>query len=228
MYDRIPNRIELEFAENPDPRCPCALVLDVSGSMAGQPINALSRGLKELRDELLADPLARNRVELSVVTFGTGATVAHDWTTPDEFEPPSLVAGGLTCLAEATATALQMLEERKETYRAAGISHYRPWLLMMTDGLPQGETEAKVRQASQMLRGAVSTQKVTVFPVAVGSQGDTEFLGAYCGTAAKKLEGLRFAELFEWLSASLAQVSHSNPGERLALPSPDTWCEVEV
>ena len=27
-----------EFAEIPDPRCPCLLLLDTSGSMSGQPI----------------------------------------------------------------------------------------------------------------------------------------------------------------------------------------------
>jgi len=36
----------VEFAENPEPRCPCVLLLDVSGSMAGQPINELNEGIQ--------------------------------------------------------------------------------------------------------------------------------------------------------------------------------------
>ncbi len=34
-----------EFADNPEPRCPCLLLLDTSGSMQGEPIRELNRGL---------------------------------------------------------------------------------------------------------------------------------------------------------------------------------------
>ncbi len=47
-----------DFASNPEPRCPCILLLDVSGSMNGRPINELNAGLVTFRDELLADSLA--------------------------------------------------------------------------------------------------------------------------------------------------------------------------
>jgi hypothetical protein len=43
------------FAENPEPRCPCILLLDVSGSMSGQPITELNSGLLTFKDELMAD-----------------------------------------------------------------------------------------------------------------------------------------------------------------------------
>ena len=33
-----------DFASNPEPRCPCILLLDVSGSMSGRPINELNTG----------------------------------------------------------------------------------------------------------------------------------------------------------------------------------------
>lgn len=59
-----------DFASNPEPRCPCILLLDVSGSMNGRPINELNAGLVTFRDELLADSLALKRVELGIVTFG--------------------------------------------------------------------------------------------------------------------------------------------------------------
>ena len=44
-----------DFAENPEPRCPCLLLLDVSGSMRGSPINQLNEGLAQFRDELFAE-----------------------------------------------------------------------------------------------------------------------------------------------------------------------------
>ena len=58
------------FPGNPSQRCPCLLLLDVSASMAGQPIQELNSGLILLKDELSADPLASRRVQIGLVTFG--------------------------------------------------------------------------------------------------------------------------------------------------------------
>jgi len=60
----------VEFVDNPEPRCACLLLLDNSGSMSGPPIAELNTGLRTFQDELLADSLAAKRVEVGVVTFG--------------------------------------------------------------------------------------------------------------------------------------------------------------
>ncbi len=78
-----------DFASNPEPRCPCILLLDVSGSMNGRPINELNAGLVTFRDELLADPLALKRVELGIVTFGP-VHVEQPFTSAANFFPPIL------------------------------------------------------------------------------------------------------------------------------------------
>ena len=38
---------DVGFVDNPEPRCPCVLLLDTSGSMQGQPISQLNAGLKQ-------------------------------------------------------------------------------------------------------------------------------------------------------------------------------------
>lgn len=50
-----------EFAMNPDPRCPCVLLLDVSGSMAGESIQQLSEGYTAFLDALRLDAVAARR-----------------------------------------------------------------------------------------------------------------------------------------------------------------------
>jgi Mg-chelatase subunit ChlD len=73
-----------EFAENPEPRCPCVLLLDTSGSMQGDPIKALNQGLQAFKDDLMRDPLASRRVELAVVT-GRGHPLSgtrKTWVAP--------------------------------------------------------------------------------------------------------------------------------------------------
>ncbi len=60
-----------DFAENPEPRCPCVLLLDTSGSMTGDPINELNAGLLTYKDELAADSLAAKRVKVVVLPAHT-------------------------------------------------------------------------------------------------------------------------------------------------------------
>ena len=84
-----------EFAENPEPRCPCILLLDTSGSMKGEPIAQLNEGLVTFKDELSADALAQKRVEVALITFGP-VQVHSDFQTADLFKPPHLETTGDT------------------------------------------------------------------------------------------------------------------------------------
>src|SRR5207302_2206406 len=76
----------VEFAENPEPRCACLLLLDTSSSMQGEPIQALNAGLRTLKEALSKDPVASRRVEVAVVTFDNRVAVAQDFVTIDKFE----------------------------------------------------------------------------------------------------------------------------------------------
>ena len=80
-----------EFAENPEPRCPCLLLLDNSGSMQGGPIRELNSGLVTFKDELMADSMALKRVEVGIITFGP-VKIETEFQTADLFQPPTLTA----------------------------------------------------------------------------------------------------------------------------------------
>ena len=56
----------LEFADNPEPRCPVLIIADCSGSMAGRPIDAMNRGVDDLFQAIIDDEIARNRVEVAL------------------------------------------------------------------------------------------------------------------------------------------------------------------
>jgi uncharacterized protein YegL len=206
----------LEFVDNPESRCPCVLVLDSSRSMAGPAIAALNQALQILRAELGRNVLAGKRVELALVSFGLAVDVAQDFVTVDRFVPPVLEARGETPLGAALIKALDLVTARTARYRAAGISYFRPWVFLITDGTPQGEPLDVLRQAVQRLQAAETNRKIVFF--AVGVQDANMKLLAHLSTRpVLKLHGLRFAELFTWLSVSIAQGAQGLDPHQVAL-----------
>lgn len=209
----------VEFAENPEPRCPCVLLLDTSGSMQGPPIQALNEGLQAFKDELTRDELAKKRVEVAIVSFDSQVKVVQDFVTADQLEAPVLKAQGLTQMGTAIHQALDMIAARKTEYRNNGVTYYRPWVFMITDGEPQGDSDSVVEQAAQRIREEEHNKRVAFF--AVGVEGaNMERLSNIVERTPVKLRGLDFREMFIWLSASMQRVSHSKIDEQVALPPP--------
>lgn len=219
MPDLLRLEDAVEFAENPEPRCPCVLLLDASGSMQGEAMEALNEGLRAFKEQLNQDNLARKRVEVAIVTFGSDVKVVQDFVTADQFEPPTLSAQGLTHMGGAILQGLEMIEARKGEYRNNGINYYRPWVFLITDGEPQGEPDSIVEQASQRIRDDEASKRVAFFAVGVEAANMTR-LSQIVVRSPLKLRGLNFKELFVWLSASMQRVSQSKPEDQVALPPP--------
>lgn len=211
----------VEFAENPEPRCPCILLLDTSGSMTGEPIDALNAGLQTFKQNLVKDNLARKRVEVAIVTFDSEVKVVQDFVTADRFEPPVLTAQHLTHTGTGIEMALDMLQARKDIYRQNGIAYYRPWVFMVTDGEPYGEPEEVVSKAAKRIKAEEANKRVAFFAVGV-EEANMESLSHIVERTPLKLKGLNFQEMFIWLSASMQRVSQSKPDDQVALP-PAGW-----
>lgn len=209
-----------EFADNPEPRCPCVLLLDVSGSMAGQPISELNEGLRTFRNELQADSLAMKRVEIEIVTFGPVRSEVS-FQSAASFTPPTLNAQGNTPMGEAILYGLDRVQQRKADYRGHGISYYRPWVFLITDGAPTDTWD----QAAQAVRMGEAAKAFAFF--AIGVRGaNMEILRHISVRDPLALQGLKFRELFSWLSSSLRSVSRSTPGTNVPLESPKGWASV--
>ena len=212
-----------EFADNPEPRCPCVLLLDNSWSMNGAPITELNQGLATFKEELLTDSLAAKRVEIAIVTFGP-VEVVNDFQATEQFLPPHLTARKDTPMGSAIAQGLDLLDQRKAQYREHGIPFFRPWMFLITDGSPTDDWKA----AAAAVRAGEESRAFAFF--AVGVEGaNLDILQKISIRQPLRLKGLRFRELFQWLSNSMRSVSRSIPGTEVPLDNPTTpggWASV--
>lgn len=208
------------FADNPEPRCPCLLLLDTSGSMSGAPIAELNAGLAGFKDELAADSLAMKRVEVAVVSFGP-VSIENTFHTAPNFFPPNLSANGDTPMGAAIKQGLDLVRQRKDEYKTNGISFYRPWVFLITDGAPTDEWQS----AAALVHEGESSKSFAFFAVGVAG-ANMDVLSQISVREPLKLQGLRFRELFQWLSNSMKSVSQSVPGTAIRIQPPQGWAEI--
>ena len=238
---------DVGLASNPEPRCACVLLLDVSGSMAEivsdaghdlgysvqqdgktyravsggvSRIDLLNEGVRAYHTDLMGDSLAIQRVEVSLITFGGTVQTVVPFVTAGEFTPPTLVANGGTPMGEAILQAVESVAERKRLYKQNGLHYFRPWIFLITDGEP---TDAWQPAATSVREG--ENRKAFAF-FAVGVEGaNFEVLRQISVREPLRLIGCSFREMFVWLSQSQRSVSHANPGQedQLRLASPSGW-----
>ena len=250
MAEQIPFASINEFATNPEPRCPCVLLLDVSGSMSeivgeagrdlgytvqqdGQTyrvvsggktrIDLLNDGVRGYQTNVVTDSLSAQRVEVSVITFGGRVETVVPFVSARDFQAPTLVANGETPMGAAIELAINSVADRKKLYKQNGIQYYRPWIFFITDGEPSDAWQS----AAAMVQEGEKNKAFAFF--AVGVEGaNFEILKQISVRPPLPLKGYSFREMFQWLSQSQKSVSHANPGQehQLALPSPAGWASL--
>ncbi|PZF71931.1 vWA domain-containing protein [Taibaiella soli] len=218
-FEQIPFGAD-DFANNPESRCPCMLLLDTSGSMSGLPIQELNNGIQTLKEELIQDSLASKRVEIAMITFGP-TTLESDFQTVDNFYPKRLTTTGDTPIGAAVTMGVELINKRKQVYKENGIGYYKPWIILITDGAPTDNWS----HAAQLIKEGEANNRFAFFAIGVeGANMDT--LSKLSVRTPIKLKGLMFREFFLWLSGSMKGVSNKNPGENTSLLPLSGWNEI--
>lgn len=186
-------------------------------------MHEMIEGVNLFYDNLLDDDVARYAAEVCIVTFGGKVQLVLDFANLDRQEGErqqkisNLTAQGETPMGEAVNMALNCLEARKEEYKDAGVDYWQPWLVLMTDGEPNGST-SEFERAVARTNDLAKVRKLTVFPIGIGDEADMNCLAKFSPRRPPlKLKGMNFKKFFEWLSASVSRTSQSMPGDTVKL-----------
>lgn len=217
---------DVALVENQSPRCPLLLVIDSSSSMfvkregeTTSPMEGLNAGLDYLVSELYGDNLSKNRISLSTVVYGSEVEPPTPFAEVENLVLPALDRGlGVTSTGKALNVALDHLDDYKKKLDGQGIQRYKAFVFLLSDGLSTDE----LSEASKRIKEGEEKGKFAFF--AIGIDGaDTEQLSSIGHRPAMELKPDSFKGFFEWVSASAASVSSSQPGDAVALPKPQEY-----
>ncbi len=199
-------------------RLPVYLLLDCSGSMAGEPIEAVRQGMRTLLGELKSDPQALESVFLSVITFDSSARQVVPLTELMQFQEPQIQATGTTALGEALNLLLQRIGEEVRKTTAEQKGDWRPLVFLMTDGAP---TDSWETAADSIMR----SRPGNFIACAAGARADENVLKRITEVVVRlnDLEPDTLRQFFKWVSASVTATSRSvaaKPGDAVNLPDP--------
>ena len=195
----------------------CAVVVDTSGSMAPH-ARELQQAIVDLADTINADDTCRGRIELCLITFDSDVRVVQPFGPMHSFEPPRQIkCTGMTSTHQAIRVALDEVNRRKAEYNANHVSYRQPWLWLFTDG---GSNDNDNGSYAELLR-LQNDRKLSFYGVGIGSGADaSELKSMHKNGIMLRVSQENFKAAFEFLSASLSQTSHSQPGERVVIDVP--------
>ncbi len=199
-------------------RLPVYLLLDCSGSMAGEPIEAVKQGIKALVSELKGDPQALETACLSVITFNSSARQISPLTELLLFKEPQLVASGATALGAALTVLADCIRDEVRTSTPTQKGDWKPLVFLLSDGAPTDKLDD----------GLAALKKVTagnIIACAAGANANVSTLKRITNNVLmmNNLTAGDMAQFFAWVSGSIKASSKSidaKPGEAVQLPPP--------
>jgi len=223
-----------ESAQNFEQKCLCVLVLDVSGSMKGEKLDELNNGVKSFFSQIQnCDGVAegtKDQLEVAIIQFDEDVRILRDpkLIEDDEFPPTLEQRGSVTETVLAIEEAIKLSEDRKAFYKSTGQRYYRPWIILMTDGEPYGSkaSQADIDEISAKVAVDSQGKKYMMMGIGIGADANMELLRKMTAGKGVKLDGVKFGEFFQWLSASLSTVTQSKEGETVSIKDgADSWME---
>lgn len=209
-------------------RLPVYFLLDTSGSMYGEPIQALNNALSSMINTLRSDPQALDSLWLSIVTFDRDVNELVPLTELASFQLPEI-----TCPQSGpthTGRALEVLHQKVPTELKRGTvdqkGDWKPLLFLFTDGKPND-----LQLYREMIPKIKSMNFGAIVCCAAGHLADDSLLKELTNDVVHldTADSSTLKSFFKWVSETIEQGSKSQgTGESVALPPPPAEITVVI
>ena len=183
-------------------RLPVYLVLDTSGSMYGEPIEAVKNGVQTLISTLRSDPYALETAFISIITFNTNAQQVTSLTELASFQQPTIDAGGCTALGGSLELLAQKIDAEVTKTTAEQKGDWKPLVFLMTDGEPTDDITHGLAEFRKRKTGMVVA-------CAAGTGANTNTLKQITENVVSldTADSATIKAFFKWVSASISTSS---------------------
>jgi uncharacterized protein YegL len=183
-------------------RLPVYLLLDTSGSMSGEPIEAVKNGVQVLISTLRSDPYALETAYLSVITFDSSARQLVPLTELSMFQMPEIQASGATAFGEALSLLANKVSTEVTKSTAEERGDWKPIVFLMTDGGPTDNWQQGLADFKRQKFGMVVA-------CAAGQGADTNILKQVSEIVVQldTADSATIKAFFKWVSASISTTS---------------------
>ena len=180
-------------------RLPVYLLLDCSGSMYGEPIEAVKNGVQVLVSTLRQDPYALETAYLSIITFDSSAKQVTPLTELSAFQQPNIEANGCTALGEALSLLSTRVDQEVTKTTPEQKGDWKPLVFIMTDGVPTDDINKGLAEFKKRKFGMVVA-------CAAGQGADTNVLKQIteCVVQLDTADSSTIKSFFKWVSASVS------------------------
>ena len=197
------------------------ICIDTSGSMRGEPIEAVNAGLQALLASLRQNPYALESVHLTITTFDSQIKDVLPLTPLEQVVLPEIVCpeSGATFLGGALEHIAHAVQRDRIVKSGEQKGDWRPILIILTDGKP-----TDLLAYSEAIPVIKSLGFGNIVACAAGPKADASYLKQLTDTVASldTMDASAFAQFFQWVSAAVASssVSVGSPSATNDLPPP--------
>lgn len=183
-------------------RLPVYILIDTSGSMKGEPIEAVKVGLDDMVAALRQDPYALETVWISIITYDKNVKQILPLTALDVMQLPEIVTpdSGPT----HTGAALEMLcrkydsEVNMGSYEQKG--DWMPLLFILTDGKP-----SDIQVYNAVIPKLKKRQFTNIVACAAGPKAETDPLKMITDKVYRldTMDSNTFRKFFSWVTMNV-------------------------
>ncbi len=207
-------------------RLPVYLLLDTSGSMRGEPIEAVNTGMRVMVSALRQDPHALETVYVSVLTFDADVKVIVPLTPVDELQLPEITTpqSGPTHLGLALQALAGRVKQEVRQSTPEQKGDWAPFLFVMTDGKPSDIMHFE--EQCPIIRAIGFT---SIIGCVAGPKARKEDLQPLCDhvVSLDTMDSSAFSSFFKWVTSAISGGNKSmGATSTIALPPPPPEIQV--